>query len=192
MEENKEKDTVLEVEEVEEDKKTVKENKKEEQSTEDLQEKIEELKNKNIMLLAEMENLRKIHKVEKEELVKYFSTKLFQELLTPLDMFKSALKAQNVSDEVKNWLMGFEMIYGNIWSTFENSGISEIKVSIGDEFDYKFHEGIEEKYSDEFEKGKIMEIKKTGYLLNGRLLQPTTVVVSKGKEEIKENKEEDK
>ncbi len=185
MEENKEKETVLEVEEIDEQEETVEEEKTNKKTQEeDLEKKVEELKNKNIMLLAEMENLRKIHKVEKEELVKYFSTKLFQELLTPLDMFKSALKAQNVSDEVKNWLMGFEMIYGNIWSSFENSGVSEIKVSLGDEFDYKFHEVIEEKYSDEYEKGKIIEIKKTGYLLNGRLLQPTTVVVSKGKEEL--------
>ncbi len=78
------------------------------------------------------------------------------------------------------------MIYGNIWSSLENNGVSEIKVSVGDDFDYKFHEVIEEKESDQYEKGKIIEIKKPGYLLNDRLLQATAVIVSKGKEEKKE------
>ncbi len=148
------------------------------------QDEIETLKNKNIFLLAEMENLRKIHSKEKSELVKYFLSSFLQKLLPSLEMFELALNSKNVSGEIKNWLLGFEMINKNIKNILEEFGVKKIEVKKGDQFNPRFHESIEEKESDEIEKGKILEIKQNGYVLNDRLIKATSVILSSGKKQI--------
>jgi molecular chaperone GrpE len=63
---------------------------------------IENLQAKNLELLADMENLRKRLATEKADLIKYGAKNLIEEILPSLDLFRSALEAKNVSDEVKN------------------------------------------------------------------------------------------
>lgn len=146
---------------------------------------IDKLKEKNIILLAEMENLRKSHAKDKQELGKYFLSSFLQKLLPSLEMFESALNSKNVSEEIKNWLIGFEMINKNINLILEENGVSKINVKKGDNFNSKFHYAVDEQFSKEFKKGKILEIKQNGYLINDRLLKPITVIVSKGQEDQK-------
>ncbi len=143
---------------------------------------LETLKEKNISLLAEMENLRKRHANEKIDASKYFLSSFLQDFIPSLEMFESALKAKNVSDEIKNWLIGFEMIFKNMMSSLEGQGVSKIETKIGDEFDSNIHEALDENYSEEVAKGNILEVKQNGYKLNSRLIKPVAVIVSKGKE----------
>ncbi len=139
------------------------------------------LKEKNMLLLAEMENLRKVHSKEKNDLVKYFLSSFLQKFLPSFEMFELALNNKNVSKEIKNWLLGFEMINKNIKNILEEFGVKKIDVKKGDQFNSNFHESIEEKESEEIEEGRILEIKQNGYTLNDRLIKPTSVILSSGK-----------
>ena len=75
------------------------------------------------------------------------------------------------------------MILRNFKSTLESEGIKEILVKPNDEFNSEFHHAIEEVETNEFESGKIIQVKQKGYLIHDRLLRPATVVVAKEKNE---------
>lgn len=161
---------------------------------EDVIEKVEEVseeikenfKDKYIKILAEMENLRKRSESERSEILKYRASSFIQNILPTVDMFEMAMSAQNISEEVKNWLVGFEMILNNFKTTLENEGVKEIKTNKGDEFDANLHHAIEEVETNEIESGKILEVKIKGYKIHDKLLRPATVTVAKNKIE-KEN-----
>lgn len=143
----------------------------------------EDFKVKYIKVLAEMENFRKRFEAEKLELIKFRASSFIQNILPTVDMFEMAMNATNVSDEVKNWLVGFEMILNNFKATLEAEGVTEIPTKPGDEFDANKHHAIEEVESDEVEPGKIVQVKMKGYLLYDKLLRATTVTVAKAKAE---------
>lgn len=142
----------------------------------------EDFKEKYLNVMAEMENFRKRAEKERMDLFKYRASSFIQEILPTLDMFEMAMSATNVSDEIKNWLIGFEMILKNFKSTLESEGVKEITTNVGDEFNSDYHHAIDEKESGEIAPGKILEIKSKGYLIHDRLLRPAAVIVAKKKE----------
>ena len=72
------------------------------------------------------------------------------------------------------------MIKNNFDQILEAIGVKKIEVKVGDEYNPKYHEAIDAKYSDKIAKDYILEVNQTGYLLNDRLIRPASVVVSKG------------
>lgn len=148
---------------------------------------IKELENKNLELLADIDNLRKKHQKEIIETEKYALIKFLRDFLSSFDMFDSVLNNKNVSEEIKNWLKGFEMIHQNIKNLFDQYKIKKVNVKIGEDFDSNHHFAISEEFSSEIEKGKVLKILQNGYLLNERLIKPSVVVISKGLEEKENN-----
>lgn len=153
---------------------------KSERKIKELEKSLEELQFKNLNLLAEMENLKKRLEKDRKEIISFSNISLLQELIPTIDMFKRALNAKNISPEIENWLKGFEMIKNNFNQILEGIGVKEIEVKKGDEYNAKYHEAIDAKYSDQVAKNNILEVKQIGYLLNDRLIRPASVVVSKG------------
>lgn len=162
-----------------------KKNNSTEEKIKELTKQLNEYQDKNLHLLAEMENLRKRVIQEKEENVKYRASGFILDILPTVDMLESALKAKEVSDEVKNWLIGFEMISSNFQNSLLNEGVEKIEVKKGDTFNHNWHQAIEEIETKEVKSGKIVEMKLPGYKLKGRLLRPTTVVIAKKAEKNK-------
>ena len=155
-------------------------------SIENLKNKIKSLKFKNLSLLADMENLRKKTEQEKIEIGKYASISLLRNIMPTLDMFGNALKTKEVSEEIKNWLLGFKMIDSNLKEILKSHGVKEIKPEVNDFFDPNFHQVLEQIENDEVEEGRILEIKENGYLLHDRLLKPVFVTVAKKSKNKKE------
>ncbi len=135
-------------------------------------------KEKYLLTLAEMDNLRKRLEAEKSDFIKYRASSFIYDILPTIDMFEQALAAKNVSDETKNWLLGFEMILNNLKNNLDAEGVTEIKVQVGDEVDGNIHHAFDEVETEEVEPGKIVEIKLKGYKIHDRLLRPATVIVA--------------
>lgn len=153
----------------------------------------EDFKEKYMKAIAEMENLRKRFDQERKDVMKFRASSFIQNILPTVDMFEMAMKAQNASEEVRNWLIGFEMILNNFKSTLENEGVKEIVVKKGDDFNHSLHHAIEEVEIEDVEPGKVVEVKMKGYTIHDRLLRPATVTVAKSQDDTKEeNKEEEK
>lgn len=138
----------------------------------------EEFKDKYFKVLAEMENLRKRFENDKVDVMKYRASSFIQQILPTVDMFESAMSASNVSDEVKNWLVGFEMILNNFKTVLAAEGVKAIETNKGDLFNSEFHMAIDQVESDQ-EPGTIVDVKVKGYMLHDRLLRPASVTVAK-------------
>ena len=72
----------------------------------------ENWKEKYLLTLAEMENMRKRMQKERYEVSKFGIEGVISEFLPTMDNIKNALKfASQSSSEVKNWAIEFEMIH---------------------------------------------------------------------------------
>ena len=102
-----------------------------------------------------------------------------------------ALEANVTSQEMKNFLVGFEFIYRNLVSVLENEGVSELAPKVGDQFDPSTMQAIETVYDENIKPNTITKVNVKGYKLHDRLIRPSIVVVSTNKkDEPKEEKED--
>ena len=99
------------------------------------------------------------------------------DLLAVLDSFASFEKnlAQPKQDAV-----GFLAIQSQMQDILKNHGLEKIKVTVGENFNPQFHESVGEAES-ELPVGVIVEEVTGGYLLNGLVIRPTKVKLSKSK-----------
>ena len=133
-----------------------------------------------------MKNLRDSIEKDHREVLKYRAAGFVEELLPILDGFHMALNCETTSQEMKNFLIGFEFIYRNMVSVLENEGVNEVFPKIGDKFDPNTMSALETKF-DESEPNRVLKVNAKGYKLHDRLIRPAIVVVSTNKkDELKE------
>jgi molecular chaperone GrpE len=141
-------------------------------------------KDKYLRLLADAENTRKRLQKEKQESVRFGIENILTELLEPLDNFENALKfADQMSPEVKNWAMGFNMILGQLKEILAQNGVAAFD-SVGEMFDPIKHEAVEMEETDEKAPGEVLQEFVKGYRCGERIIRPARVKVAK-KGEIK-------
>jgi molecular chaperone GrpE len=156
-----------------------------EMTKEELLEKLEETrkaseKNYDLYLRsqAEIENIRKRQKKEKEDWLKYANESLIKELLPSLDNLEKALAHANNDDSVDALREGVELTLKGIKDALTKSGLEEVSAH-GEAFDPCFHEAVSQIEDHRVEPGTIVEELQKGYALNKRLIRPAMVVVSK-------------
>ena len=161
---------------------------------EELKEEIENLKkdlaranDKYLMTLAETENFRKRIEEEKIRDRKYASQRLLEKLVTSIDIFDKACNMQTDNDVLKNFLIGFQMIFNQIQNTLEEEGVKKIKTNTL--FDPRYHHAMETDYDETKEEGAILAVLKDGYMYKDRVLVAALVKVNK-KPEVKNETEE--
>lgn len=138
-----------------------------------------------------MKNLRDAIEKDHRDVIKYRAAGFIENLLPILDGFHMALQCEASSQEMKNFLTGFEFIYRNMVSVLENEGVSEISPKVGDAFDPNTMSAIETQY-DEGKPNRVLKVNVCGYKLHDRLIRPSIVVVSTDKkDEPKEENNQD-
>ena len=186
MPKDKEKDIKVEIK----DKKS-----KEEKKIKELEEQLAKLKadvehwkNEYYRAYADTQNLRKSLEKEHSDIIKYRAMGFIEDLLPVLDSFHMALANEPTSQELKNYLVGFQFVYRNLVSVLENEGVKEISPNIGDKFSDKTMNGVDITVQ-EGEENLVTKVYAKGYELHGRLIRPAQVSVSKNKKEENETKE---
>lgn len=129
---------------------------------------------------AEIENIKKRNKKEKEEWVKYANETLIKEILPVIDNLEMALSHSNNENSIQALREGVELTLKGLRDTLEKSGLEEIKAE-GEPFDPNYHHAVSEQEDENVEAGIILQELQRGYTLNKRLIRPAMVVVSKGK-----------
>lgn len=135
--------------------------------------KIEEITDTLKRLQAEFENHKKRTEKEKLELMRYAHGELMLKLLPVLDTFEIALKN---TKEHEKFAKGMEMVYAQLYSAFESSGLRHIK-AVGGKFDPFRHEVLMKEECDKDEDMVLDELQK-GYMLNDRVLRHSKVKIS--------------
>jgi molecular chaperone GrpE len=142
-------------------------------------------KDKYLRLLAEGENTRRRLQKEKQDMMKFCIDNLMIDILNPIDQLENALKfADQASDEVKGWAMGFQMILGEFKEILTSHGITPF-VSEGQMFDPSMHEAVETEQTDTVADGTILKEFVKGYRSGDRIIRPSRVKVAK--KNIEEN-----
>ena len=159
----------------------------------DLELKINELKDQLMRALADSENLRKRTIKEVEQAKKYSHISFVRDLVSSVDNLKRALDSipedkANLSDPIKNLILGLEIVEKEILTTLEKNNINQIS-PLGEKFDYNFHQAMFEIPTNDYEPGIVVEVSQNGYLLYDRLVRPAMVGISKKIEEEKEIEE---
>lgn len=132
-----------------------------------MEEQIKGLEEKLTRSLADYANLQK----RQEEQHQFFATMAIAGFVAQmLDVLDELLLAyKHLPDP------GLKMAVDRFEAVLKNQGLDEIK-AVGQEFNPETMECLQ---TTEGEENKVIEIRRRGYVLNGRCLRPTQVVVGK-------------
>ena len=132
---------------------------------------------------ADFENYKRRKEGENKELVEFAREVTVAKLLPTLDSLEQALKHQpDIADQdfpakYKNWQNGVSGIVIQLDKTLGELGVKKIE-ALGKKFDPHFHEAIREVESEQ-DDGIIVDELQTGFELNGKVIRPSQVVISK-------------
>lgn len=142
-------------------------------------EEVIDYKDKYLRLLADVENARKRMQKEKQDMVRFGIENILGEILGPMDNLENALKhAENLSGELKNWAMGFQMILAQFKEVLTQNGVHSF-ISEGQRFDSARHEAVEMEETDKVAEGIILKEFVKGYCRGDHIIRPARVRVAK-------------
>jgi len=144
---------------------------------EQLKKQLEEANNKLLRVQADYDNFRKRTQREKEELAKYASAKLVENLLPAVDNFDRALSVAAESGDYVALAKGLDMIFRQLMSTMEAEGLTVMN-AVGTPFNPEFHQAVMTVETDEYEEGIVVEELQKGYMLKDKVIRPAMVKVS--------------
>lgn len=140
--------------------------------------------------MADFENYKRRKENENKELIEFAREVAVVKLLPTLDALGQALKHvpeynQSVDSNqqtdfakaYKNWQSGVGGIVVQLDKTLAELGVKKIE-AVGKKFDPNFHEALRE-VETEGESGMVVEELQTGFELNGKVVRPSQVVISK-------------
>lgn len=162
-----------------------KKKKKKDEIIEELQKSLEE-KEENIKILqdkllyfqAEFENFKKLKIKEKQEILMFGNEVLIRQLLPVLDNLERALEHVSKTEDLKGIEEGVEITLNEFLKVLEKSGVTRVD-ALGKKFDPNIHEALYQEERDDVEPDTIVSEFQKGYMLNGRLIRPSRVSVSK-------------
>lgn len=154
-----------------------------EQALEKAENTIKEQKDSVLRARADMENARKRAEAEVDKARKFALERFAGELLTVVDNLERALQVADASnDAVKPLVEGVELTHKSFISTIEKFGIQVIDPQ-GESFNPDLHQAMSMQESAEVEPNSVIAVMQKGYQLNGRLLRPAMVMVSRAPED---------
>jgi molecular chaperone GrpE len=133
--------------------------------------------NSYLRSVAELENYRKRTDREIENARKFAVERFAQELVTVGDALEAGISA-GAANPGPALLEGAEATLRQLHRAFEKAGIKIIDPA-GQPFDPEWHEAMVAQESRDAAPNTVLTVIQKGYSLNGRLLRPARVIVSK-------------
>ncbi len=139
-----------------------------------------EAKDKLLRAYADFDNAKKRLAKEREEFVRFASETMMRGLLPILDNFERAIVHADAAGEPKNSPLreGIILIKKQLANFLIQQGLVRMETA-EKKFDPHVHEAIGHMESEEHPDETIVEEIEPGYLLNGRLLRPAKVRISR-------------
>ncbi|MEM9100973.1 MAG: nucleotide exchange factor GrpE [Pseudomonadota bacterium] len=128
---------------------------------------------------AEAQNIQRRADREVSNAKKYAVERICNDLLPVLDSLEQGLSLPASSDESKAVLEGVELTVKMMVDVLHKHNVKQLN-PVGENFNPEHHEAMAMQESAEHEANTIINVFQKGYLLNGRLIRPARVVVSKG------------
>jgi molecular chaperone GrpE len=127
---------------------------------------------------ADLINFKRRADDEKSEARFSIKSNILLPIITILDDFTLAMSMLPKNSESKIWLEGIQIIHHKIELLLESQMVAKID-AIGKNFEPWEFEALQYKETNAFEENTVIEVIKEGYKLNGQILRPAQVIVSK-------------
>ena len=133
-----------------------------------------------LRVTAEFDNYRKRMDREMTHFRQYANESLIKEVLPIVDNLERALSMEYDQNENAFQAMrtGVQMTLKGLQDTLKKFGVVPVE-ALEKPFDPNFHQAISPEESEEYPEDIVLRELQKGYVLNGRLLRPAMVVVSK-------------
>ncbi|CSB25432.1 heat shock protein GrpE [Vibrio cholerae] len=143
------------------------------------EERVKEQQDSVLRARAEVENMRRRSEQEVDKARKFALSRFAEELLPVIDNLERAIQAADGEVEaIKPLLEGVELTHKTFVDTIAKFGLKEINPH-GEAFNPEFHQAMSIQESAEHEPNTVIFVMQKGYELNGRVLRPAMVMVSK-------------
>lgn len=128
---------------------------------------------------AEMDNIRRRTQKDLENAHKFALEKFISEMLAVKDSLELGVGAASQENATVDSLReGSELTLNMLSGVFEKFNVLELN-PLGEKFNAEHHQAMSMQPSDEYEPNTVTAVMQKGYLLNGRLVRPAMVMVSK-------------
>lgn len=128
---------------------------------------------------ADQQNQQRRHQREREELRKYATSGLLEDLLPALDSLALGLESASAQTDGRAVAEGFRMAIGQLRGILAGQGLVEVN-PVGQPFDPARHEAVGSEASATVAEGTVLRVARPGWLLHDRVLRPAAVFVSSG------------
>lgn len=143
------------------------------------QAKVEEQKDSVVRAKAEMENVRRRAAQDVEKAHKFALEKFANELLPVIDNMELALQhADHDNQDLKPMIEGVELTLKTLVSAVEKFGV-EVVDPKDETFDPAKHQAMGMQEVEGVAANTVIAVMQKGYQLNGRLIRPAMVMISK-------------
>ncbi|WP_026597418.1 nucleotide exchange factor GrpE [Methylobacterium sp. 77] len=145
----------------------------------------DELKDRVLRTLAEMENLRRRTEREVADARTYAVTNFARDMLNAADNIRRALESvpadavASAEGPLKALIDGIELTERDLAKTLERHGVKLIEPQ-GQRFDPNRHQAMFEVPNAEVPNGTVVQVMQSGYVIGDRVLRPALVGVAKG------------
>ena len=156
-----------------------------EQEIAQLKVELEDSNDKFLRAVADFDNFRKRLGKDRENQTLRIKGEVFSSFLEVIDTMDTAVNSEY--PDLESSLDGMEGVHKLILSFMESMKVQRFN-PINEQFDFRLHEALTSIENDKIEPNTIVDVIQSGYLLEGELLRPAKVVVSKKSEE--KNKKE--
>ncbi|MFO8004754.1 nucleotide exchange factor GrpE [Thioalkalivibrio sp.] len=131
-----------------------------------------------LRLQAELENQRRRFERELESAHKYAMERFAAELLNVCDSLEMGLDAARKTNDASSIIEGTELTLKAFHKAFEKFGIEAVEPT-GERFDPERHQAMTTQESSDHPPNTVLLTLQKGYLLQGRVLRPAMVIVSR-------------
>lgn len=143
------------------------------------QEEVASLKDQMLRMQAEMQNIRRRADLDVEKAHKFGLEKFANEMLNVVDNLERGLAAAPEEEATKAIREGVQMTLDGMIGALAKFKV-EVVNPVNDAFNPEFHQAMTMIETPAAPANTVIDVMQKGYTLNGRLLRPAMVVVSKG------------
>lgn len=155
-----------------------------------LQDRVEELeaeladaRDQMLRAAAEVQNVRRRAEQDVEKAHKFALEKFAGDMLAVVDTLERGTQVPDAGNEaIKPMLEGMQLTLKLLLDTLKRYNVERVE-PVGQPFNPELHQAMAMEESTSMEPDSVLKVFQCGYTLNGRLLRPAMVVVSKAPSE---------
>ena len=145
---------------------------------ETLQQEKDDLFGKLQRVSADYANFQKRAPKQIADTIAYEKEMIIKSLLPALDNLDHTIQNSTSAENTEVLVKGIQIIYDQLLNILKSHGVEQMK-TLGETFNPALHEAMMRKTEPEKQDNIVLEEFQKGYMLNGRAIRPSKVVVNK-------------